>query len=45
MDDEPKKLSMFNSLYGTLINTDGEIIKIDLLSRRMKYDKFSFFRM
>ena len=40
MDDDPKKLSMFSSLYGTIINTDGEIIRIDLLSRRMKYNKF-----
>ena len=45
MDDDPKKLRMFNSLCGTIINTDGEITKIDLLSRRMKYNKFSFIKM
>ena len=30
---------------GTIINTDGEITRIDLLSRQMKYNKFSFIRM
>ena len=25
MDNDPKKLSMFNSLYGTIMNADGEI--------------------
>ena len=45
MDDDPKLLSIFNSLYGTVVNTDGEIIRIDLLSRMMTYNKFSFIRV
>ena len=45
MDDGPKKLSMVNAFYGTIVKTDGEITRIDLLSRWMKYDKFSFIRM
>ena len=47
MDDDPKKLGMVNAFYGTIVNTDGEITRIDLLSRTMKYDKliFSFMRM
>ena len=47
MDDDPKILSTFYSLYGTIINdTDGnEITRIDVLRRRMEYNKFSFFRM
>ena len=32
MDDEPYKLSMLNSLYGTVINTNGKIFRIDLPS-------------
>ena len=46
MDDDPKKLTAFYPLYGTIINnTDGsEITRIDVLPRRMEYNKFSFFQ-
>ena len=48
MDDDPKKHSTVCSTLCMVlpnINTDGEIIRIDLLSRQMKYNEFSFIRM
>ena len=34
MDDDPKTLSMFNSLFGTIINTDSVNTRIDLLLKK-----------